>query len=303
MPINASHEYFSAEKEYLAAQTLDEKIEKLEALIRTAPKHKSSENLLAELKTRLKKFREKKEKAKSSGKSSRVSIKKEGFQFALVGKTNSGKSLLLSKLTNASPVVAPYPFTTRFPIIGTFNYEGIKAQIVDLPSIGSEFFDIGIVNTADCLLIVIESLQDLESVSPYLTKATSKKIITINKSDLLTSEQLRKLEQTIKSKKIQGIIISAETGYNLDALKELMISKMDSIRIYTKEPGKQKSNSPIVLPIGSSVKDVAESILKGFSKKVKETSLTGPSGKFPNQKVGLSHILKDLDIVEFHTIK
>lgn len=76
---------------------------------------------------------------------------------------------------------------------------------------------------------------------------------------------------------------------------------MSVIRIYTKEPGKPVSQIPATLPEGSTIKDVAESILKGFSQKVKETRLTGPSSKFPNQRVGLSHILKDLDIVEFHT--
>ncbi len=59
MPINAGYEYFNAEKKYLEAQTLEEKIERLKELIKTAPKHKSSENLLSELKTRLKKFTEK----------------------------------------------------------------------------------------------------------------------------------------------------------------------------------------------------------------------------------------------------
>ena len=51
----------------------------------------------------------------------------------------------------------------------------------------------------------------------------------------------------------------------------------------------------------STVKDVAEKILHGFSERVKETKITGPSSKFPNQKVGLQHQLKDLDVVEFRT--
>ena len=68
-----------------------------------------------------------------------------------------------------------------------------------------------------------------------------------------------------------------------------------------KEPGKPASPVPMVMPPESTVKDVAERILKGFANKVKETKITGPSSKFPNQKVGLSHKLKDLDVIEFHT--
>ena len=42
MPINASYEYYAAEKKYLAAQTLDEKISTLQDLISASPTHKGS---------------------------------------------------------------------------------------------------------------------------------------------------------------------------------------------------------------------------------------------------------------------
>jgi len=300
MPVNAGYEYVNAEKKYLDAQTLDQKIVALEEMIRTSPKHKSSENLLAGLRLRLKKFLEKKEKNKKTCKSSVRGIKKEGFQCALVGFTNSGKSALLAKLTNAKPKIDVHQFTTFIPEVGIMNYNGIRAQIVDLPSIGSANFDMGIVNTADCLLIILETLNDLEKIIPHLSRSYGKQIVIINKIDLLSQEELRKLQEKVKSKKINGILISCENGLGIKELKEKIFRTMNVIRIYTKEPGKPKSNIPIVLPQGSTVKDVAESILKGFSQKVRETRLTGPSSKFSNQKVGLYHVLKDLDIVEFH---
>ena len=72
---------------------------------------------------------------------------------------------------------------------------------------------------------------------------------------------------------------------------------MNKIRVYTKEPGKARSEVPILLPSKSKVNDIAESIFHGFSKRVKETRITGPSAKFANQKVGLAHELKDMDVV------
>lgn len=300
MPINAGYEYFEAEKKYLQAQTLEEKIKCLEEMIKAAPKHKSSENFVAELKTRLKKLREKSEKSHSVGKGKK-GIKKVGFQVALLGKTSSGKSLLLNKLTNASSPVSSHPFTTTSPIIGTMNYQGVKAQIVDLPSIGSKGFDAGTANNADCVLLIINTLQDIAEVEPYASKNQGSKIRVINKIDLLSTEELRKLQETCKSKKLNALLVSAQTSEGIEALKKKIFESMNVIRIYMKEPSKEPSKIPAVLPKGSTVKNVAENIYKGFSLQVKEARLTGPSGKFANQKVGLSHVLKDLDVVEFKT--
>ncbi len=95
-------------------------------------------------------------------------------------------------------------------------------------------------------------------------------------------------------------MISCKTGENLEELKDKIWLSFDKIRIYTKEPGRKADSDPVVLDTGSSVRDIAEKILHGLSKKVKETKVTGPSSKFANQKVSLKHILKDKDIVEFH---
>jgi uncharacterized protein len=300
MPINAGYEYFNAEKKYLAAQTLEEKIAALRELIKAAPKHKSSENLLAELKTRLKKLMEKAEKNASVGKGKK-GIRKEGFQVILVGLTGCGKSMLLGRLTNASPLVSSSPFTTKEPNIGTMNYGGVYAQIVDLPAVLGKDFDMSIVHTADLVLTVVERIEDLPSFESVLEHSKGRRILVINKADLLDGESLRKLEARLKSRKADFVIISALRGEGINELKQKIFSCMNVIRVYTKEPGKAPSSQPLVLREGSTVKDAAESIYKGFSKIIAETKLTGPSGKFANQKVGLAHILKDKDVLEFKT--
>jgi len=303
MPINATHSFFTAEKKYLSAESLEDKVFYLEEMIREAPKHKSSENLLKELRTRLKKLKAKSEKAakKSGGKKG---IRKEGFQCVLVGLPNSGKSSVLSKITNAHPKITPHPFATTQPEIGTMDYDGVKAQIVDIPSIGNENFNKSLVNSADCLLIIIEKISDLKDIKPHLERSKAKhRIIVFNKADVLSDTELRKAAATIKSKRLNGLLLSTKTLHNTLELKKKIFQAMHVIRVFTKEPGKPKTNLPIVLPENSTVKDAAEYIRKRFSKQVKETRLTGPSSKFPNQRVGLSHKLKDLDIIEFHTRK
>ena len=155
MPINAGPEYLNAEKGYANALTLADRIYWTEEMIKTAPKHKGSENLLSALKRRLKKFKAEEVTKKKSGAGSRKGIRKEGFQFVLVGKANSGKSSLLNVLTKANSRVGEYGFTTTKPEVGMFSFEGVRAQIIDLPSVGSENFDVGLVNNADCLIIVV----------------------------------------------------------------------------------------------------------------------------------------------------
>lgn len=300
MPINAGYEYFNAEKKYLDAQTLEEKIAALREMIKTAPKHKGSENLLSELKTRLKKFTEKAEKNASVGKGKK-GIRKEGFQVILVGLPNSGKSMLLSKLTNATPVVSSSPYTTTDSNVGTMHYQGVYAQIVDLPAVNGKDFDLSILHTADLVLTVLDKIEDLSVFEKTLEHCRGKRIIVINKIDLLNNEELRKLDARLKTKKADFVLISALKNTGIDDLKYKIFSYMGVIRVYTKEPGKAPSNIPIVLPAGKTVKDAAESIYKGFSKIIVETKLTGPSGKFANQKVGLSHVLKDKDVLEFKT--
>src|SRR3989344_4332576 len=238
---NQGPEYFAAEKKYFEAQTIGEQITWLKEMLRNFKKHKGSEGMEANLKQRVKKLEEKQEKSKKTGKSSQKTIKKEGYQCVLLGLPNAGKSTLLSKLTNAKPQISLNPFTTKQPELGSLDYYGVKAQIVDLPSIGSENFDSGIVNTADCIIIVLEDLEDLNKVLQYTKKSYGKNIITINKSDLLSEEQTRKLTEKLRSKKIPAIIISAQNIKNLDLLKETIFNTMESIRVYTKttkEPSK-----------------------------------------------------------------
>src|SRR3989338_1594179 len=122
MPTNQGYEFAEAEKKYYIAKTTEEKISATEEMISTSKKHKGTETLLALLKTRLKKLKASQEKAKKSGKSSFKAIKKEGFQVALIGLPNSGKSSLLKALTNANPIISSIPYTTKSPNIGMLSH-------------------------------------------------------------------------------------------------------------------------------------------------------------------------------------
>ncbi len=301
MPANASPEFGKAEKKYLEAETDEQRLNALEEMIRHMPQHKSAEKLRANIRTRYKKLRQKLEKKEKQKKiSKKQGIKKQGVQIILCGLTNSGKSSLLSKLTNAKTKIDNYQFTTKSPSIGMLDYQGVKFQIIDMPSINHETFDQGIANTADILLIIITNIKEIKEIQDFLKKSTGKKIIVFNKSELLTNKEKRKISETLKSKKYNFILISTKTQEGIEKLKVKLLENSGVIRIYTKEPKKEKSKKPLILPPHSTVKDVAEKIKSGLSNKIKQAKITGPSSKFPHQKIGLKHVLKDKDIVELY---
>ncbi len=54
----------------------------------------------------------------------------------LIGMPNAGKSTLLSRLTNARPKIAPYPFTTREPQLGIAELPGYRRLVLaDIPGL------------------------------------------------------------------------------------------------------------------------------------------------------------------------
>lgn len=305
MPINVNDpEYVQAEKEYHEANSIENQLIALNKMISHAPSHKGAENLRQQLTTRRKKLEGQIEKRKKSGKSTQTGIKKSDMQAVIVGKTNSGKSSLLKALTNASPIISPNKFSTTKPFVGMMPHFNTQIQLIENPSIESNYLDKSLLNSADTLLILITNIEEIKEIERFIKKSPGKKIIIFNKADLLNPKEKRKISATLQSNKYNFIFISAIPELpknNLEELKKKIFNSFDILRVFTKEPGKEKEKKPMIMKPGSTVKDAAEKILKGFSKKIKETKIWGPSSKFGGQKVGLNHKLKDMDVVEFKT--
>ena len=305
MPININDpEYTKAEKLFHESKTIEDQLIAINKMISHAPSHKGAENLRQQLTTRRKKLELQLEKKKKAAKSTKTGIKKEDMQVIIVGYSNVGKSSLLKILTNAQPKISEIKYTTKEPQVGIMEYKGVQIQVIEIPAIDGDFFDKSIAHTADTILLVITNFEDIEKIKNFLSMITGKIIIVYAKNDLLSPEEKRKMYARLQSKRYEFELISC-IPYNkengIEELKEKIFNSFEIIRVFTKEPGKNKSLKPIILKPNSTVKDVAEKILKGFSKKVKVTKIWGPSSKFGGQIVGLNHKLKDLDTVEFST--
>ena len=151
----------------MEARGVEEKIRALEEFLSAVPKHKGTANLrlwatrrLAELREELEERRKKKARKGIS-----FFVEKEGAaQVVVAGLPNSGKSLLVKRLTGARTVVADYPFSTTNPVPGMLRYEDLYFQLVDTPPLvpGSAYFNrvIGLMRNSDAILLVLDNTRD-----------------------------------------------------------------------------------------------------------------------------------------------
>ncbi|MBW2147118.1 MAG: TGS domain-containing protein [Deltaproteobacteria bacterium] len=321
MPANLSPEYLAAEKRFRSARTLDEKILALEEMLAVIPKHKGTEKMQADIKRRLSKLRIEGEK-RTGRKGLSYSIRREGAgQVLVTGLPNVGKSSLVGRLTNASTIVANYPYTTQKPLPGMMFYENIQIQLVDMPPMAYEPADPWYANmsrTADLIVVMVDLMDapdtQLELVAEELarfrirpagwpgkegdTYELEKPMLVLgSKADHQeTREVLPELRRAASG--LPVLAISNETGQGLEAVRTAVFRLLDIIRVYTRAPGKEHDLShPFVLKRGSTVADLACEIHQDFLEKFKYGRVWG-RGKFNGQKVNRDYPLSDGDVVE-----
>ena len=131
MSTNAGPVYREAEARYKDAVTREEKLASLEEMLRVVPKHKGTEKLVADLRTRISKLKKAppRKKGGSRGPSHRI-VHEGAGQIALVGPPNSGKSTLVAELTHADPGVAAYPMSTLKATPGMMPHHDVSFQLV-----------------------------------------------------------------------------------------------------------------------------------------------------------------------------
>ncbi len=320
MPANLPPQYFDVEKKYREAKDPQEKLVYLQQLLSIVPKHKGTEKLRAELKTKIKKFKEsitKQKKSKGAG-GAWYQVEKQGAgQAVLVGLPNSGKSSLLNTLTHAHVQVGDYPFTTQLPQVGMMEFENIKIQLVDTPPLyeDSPPWLFGLYRNSDFLLIVLDGEGDVVKDFEIIQKALNDKniflkehefgdiknpIIVLNKCDNQNKISAKNLFQAQYDEDFTLVTISATHDANIDVLREKIFRALNIIRVYTKKIGKPiLKDEPVVLKQGATIIDAAEHIHKDFKKNLKYARLWNESG-YSGQRVEKNHVLTDEDVVEFH---
>jgi len=327
MPANLTPQYLEAELKFKQAKTTPEKIKALEVMMAVIPKHKGTERLRGQLKSRMAKLKEDLQKKPAVSRAEQAyNIKREGAaQVVLLGLPNSGKSCLLSQITNASSEVADYPFTTQKPIPGMMKFENLQIQLVDTPPVQLDHVEPGfpnLIRNGDALLLLVDLTEDpLFQMEIFLEELNNMRIKIIGKGPVPLLEvgwiSLRALLVGNKCdvKNAMGayqrfedhfrdtfpiLPISAKERMNFDELKREAYQLLDIIRVYTKVPGKEPDlTEPVILKKGTTVEDVALSIHKDFAAKLRYAKIWG-SGKFDGQMVKRDYRVSEGDVIELH---
>jgi ribosome-interacting GTPase 1 len=329
MAANLTPQYLEAEAEYKKAQTPEDRLAGLKKMWSLLPKHKASEKLQAELKSKMKELREEIEHDKKSPKKAGVSYKipKQGAgQYVIAGAPNVGKSRLLTRLTRAAPEVGAYPFTTHTPTPGMMEWEDVKVQLIDTPPITADYMEgylSSMVRTADAALLmvdlgdddgpfaaeaVLERLAQTKTVLVGENLATEedptiehvKTMLVANKIDLPGAEDRLQVVRELYGQRFPIHVIAAEHGTGLEELRQAIYKFLNVIRVYTKKPGKPADKaSPFTLPTGGTVMELAALVHRDLAEQLKTAKVWG-TGVFDGQSVPRDHVLHDKDVVELH---
>ena len=120
-------------------------------------------------------------------------------------------------------------------------------------------------------------------------------LIVLNKVDLIDRSELT----SIKAQIGDFIPISADREIGLDELKEAIVEKIGIMRIYLKKPGQKTDfDDPMIIKKDSTVEELCYKIHRRFKDDFRYANVWGSSVKFPGQKVGLSHVLVDSDVIK-----
>jgi nucleolar GTP-binding protein len=166
----------------------------------------------------------------------------EEFTVVIAGLPNVGKSSLLRTLTTAKPRVDRYPFTTQQLLLGSFEREFLRYQVVDTPGLLDRPLSkrnrielqaiAALRHLADVVLFLFDpsetcgySLKEQREVYEDLLTPFGERVIpVVHKADLLEAEEIAAFLEGLERR---GYICSSKTGEGLEDLIEEIVRRRE----------------------------------------------------------------------------
>jgi len=163
--------------------------------------------------------------------------------IGIIGLPNAGKSSLLAAITNATPKIANYEFTTLNPNLGVVSYDNKEITIADIPGLiegahegtglGTKFLKH--IERCKSILHLIDITNEnlnksynqvkneLKNYSSQLIK--KKELIILNKTDLMDEETTKKIvKEFSKNKHCEVLSLSTIKKESVSKIKAKLIS-------------------------------------------------------------------------------
>jgi GTPase len=163
--------------------------------------------------------------------------------IGIVGLPNAGKSSLLAAITNATPKIANYKFTTLNPNLGVATYDNKEITLADIPGLvegAHEGVGLGIqflkhIERCKALMHLIDItnndientyLQVKKELGNYSKEILAKKeIIVLNKTDLLDKDKVKEIVKNFsKNKKSDVITLSTLDKESISKIKSKLLN-------------------------------------------------------------------------------
>ena len=179
------------------------------------------------------------------------------------------------------------------------NFDGVEVQLVEVPGIIQEAAKgrgkinalLSVIGNADALIVMYSATSNVELkvIKTLLGEILTQKkfIIVRNKIDLAGGKE-------------GEVNISIKDDIGIENLKESIWKLTDLMRIWTKGIA-GVSKKATALKKGGRISDLIRKIHSSILEDFKYAKIWGPSAKFPGQRVGLEHVLKDGDVVRLFT--
>ncbi len=337
VPTNPGPEFKKVQAEFRRAREPEERLRLLREMLAVLPKHKGTEHLQADIKSKVKELTEELSGPKKGGARGGppTAFRPEGAaQVALIGPPNSGKSALHDRMTGSHSPAEPYAFATQYPQPGMFPFEDVAFQMIDVPSVATQHPIPWLANTlqpADAALLVVDVSEPgcVEAAADVIALLAERKVVldaewpngtedpggddddpfskqlpTLllgNKADLLDDP----LAELSVLKELEGwsfptAAVSASTGQGLEDLGAWLFERLGVVRVYTKLPGKDPDlTAPFTIRRGQTVLDLATDIHKDVARALRFARVWG-SHAFDGQQVGRDYQPHDGDVIELH---
>ena len=341
MPANLTPEYKAAEAAFRKARDPRDRLDCLREMLRTIPKHKGTDHLQADIKSRIKQLTEELAGPKKGGARGGPAtvIRPEGAaQIALIGPPNSGKSAFHAALTGSHAQIGPYPYTTQFPQPGMLVHEDISFQLIDLPPLSPEHPIPWLGNAlqpADASLLIVDLADPacLDQVSALNEMLAEKRVTLVARWDRDAAEpntdddsfedpfaiRLPTLMVATKSDQIPAlqeelqvfrelselpypvITVSTTTGDGLDQIGPWLFRNLGIVRVYTKTPGRPADKDH---PFAVRYGQTVHDVAILVHRDIAESlkyARLWREGSLNGQHVGRDYGVADGDVLELHT--